>query len=396
MAARRVYMDHNATTPVAPEVLAAIRPWLEESFGNASSIHWAGRAARAAVDGARAQVARLLRAVPSEVVFTSGGTEADNLALLGAVRAARRGAEPPHLVVSAIEHPAVLGAAEALEREGAALTKVGVDRSGLVDPDRVEAALRPSTVLVSVMLANNETGALQPVAEIARRVRARGALVHCDAVQGVGRVPVDVRALGVDLLSLSGHKMGAPQGVGALWVRRGVALAPLVRGGGQERGRRPGTENTAGIVGLGAAAELALREQEPLAARLTVLRDRLERELCARIEGLAVNAPGPRVGNTLSLTLSGIEGEAALLNLDLEGIAASSGSACASGTMAPSHVLLAMGLRAEDAQGSLRFSLGRGSTDADVDAVVEALPPIVARLRALGREGRRTRRAERP
>jgi cysteine desulfurase len=387
MSRRRVYVDYNATSPVDPEVREAMLPWLEGSFGNPSSIHWAGREARTAVDRARTQVARLLGCAPSEVVFTSGGSEADALALCGVLRASK--APSRHLVVSAIEHPAVLRAAEALEREGVALSRVGVGRDGLADPDRFEAALREDTVLASLMLANNETGAIQPVAEVARRAWARGVLLHSDAVQAVGRIAVDVRALGVDLLSLSGHKIGAPKGVGALYVRRGVALAPLVHGGSQERGRRAGTENVAGIVGLGAAAEIAARDLATVPARIEAMRNRLEREIVARIPGVRVNAPERRTCNTLSLTIEGVEGEAVLLNLDLEGIAASSGSACSSGTMAPSHVLLAMGLSAEEAQGSLRFSLGRQSVEEDVDAVVAGLPPIVERLRGLSREGRR-------
>jgi cysteine desulfurase len=359
MPARRIYLDYNATSPLDPRVLEAMRPWLEGKFGNPSSIHWAGREARAAVDRARGQVAKLLGAAPSEIVFTSGGTEADNLALRGVVRAAR--AIAPHLVVSAIEHPAVSEAAQALQEEGVALSRVGVGREGRIDPDRLEAALRPETLLVSVILAQNETGALQPVAEIARRSRERGILVHTDAVQAAGRLPLRVADLGVDLLSLSGHKIGAPQGVGALYVRRGVRLEPIHRGGGQERGRRSGTENVAGIVGLGAAAELAEAELGVVPARVQALRDRLERELCAAIPGLRVNSPGERLCNTLSLLIDAVEGEALLLALDLEGIAASSGSACSSGTMRPSPVLLAMGLTPEEAHGSLRLSLGRES-----------------------------------
>jgi cysteine desulfurase len=390
MPARRTYLDYNATSPLDPRVLEAMRPWLEGRFGNPSSIHWAGREARAAVDRARGQVAKLLGAAPSEVVFTSGGTEADNLALWGVVRAAQ--ASTPHLVVSAIEHPAVIGAAAALEEDGVAVSRVGVGREGVVDPDRLEAALRPETLLVSVMLAQNETGAVQPVAEIARRCRERGILVHTDAVQAAGRLPLPVAGLGVDLLSLSGHKMGAPQGVGALYVRRGVRLSPLHQGGAQERGRRSGTENVAGIVGLGAAADLAVAELALVPARVGALRDRLERELLAAIPDIHVNSPGDRLCNTLSLIINGVEGEALLLNLDLEGIAASSGSACSSGTMKPSPVLLAMGLTPQEAHGSLRLSLGRESAEADVEAVVAALPPIVTRLRGLSSRADRPRR----
>jgi cysteine desulfurase len=385
METRRVYVDYNATTPVDPEVLAVMRPWLETSFGNPSSIHFAGREAHSAIDRARVAVAALLNASASEVVFTSGGTEADCLALFGVLRAVS--APRRHLVVSAVEHPAVLRAAEELEREGVEVTRVAVDRDGAVDLDRLEAALRPETALVSVMLANNETGALEPVQEVVWRAKARGILVHCDAVQAVGRIPVDVQRLGVDLLSLSGHKIGAPKGVGALYIRRKVDVAPQLVGGGQEWGRRGGTENVPGIVALGAAAEIARRDLVTLPGRLAALRNRLEGEILARIAGVRVNTPSRRLCNTLSITLDGVEGQSMLFHLDLAGIAASTGSACASGSQAPSHVLLAMGRSPEEAQASLRFSFGRQSTDADVDAVVEALPGIVARVREIAGRG---------
>ena len=379
------YLDHNATSPLCEAAREAVRPWLGESFGNASSVHFAGRAARHAVDGARAQVALAIGASPSEIVFTSGGTESNGLALFGAVRAWRRkhGAVP-HVIVSSIEHPAVLRTAESFERDGAVVTRVAPTPEGLVPAEAVLAAWRPDTCLVSLMLANNETGVLQPVGELARRANAAGALVHTDAVQAVGRVPVDVRTLGVDLLALSGHKLGAMQGVGALFVRRGVALESPWFGGNHERGRRPGTENVAGIVSLGAAMEARVRELSQSAERMAALRDRLEVGLRARLPDLRVNGErAPRLCNTTSLTLPGLEGEALLLNLDLEGIAASSGSACSSGTMAPSHVLLAMGLSAEDAHASLRFSLDPRTTTADIDAVLRHLPALCARLATL-------------
>lgn len=379
------YLDHNATSPPSPEALAAARPWLESAFGNASSVHHAGRQARHAVDHARAQVASALGASPSEIVFTSGGSEADGLAILGAVRAWRRKHEgAPHVVVSQVEHQAVLRSVEALEREGVRVTRVAPGRDGGVDAAAFVAAFAPSTCLASLMLANNETGVLQPVREVASAARAAGVLMHCDAVQGVGKVPVDVGALGVDLLTVSGHKVGALQGVGALYVRRGVSVEPLWFGGNHERGRRAGTENVAGIVSLGAALSARVSHLEVTAARMAALRDRLELELLERLPFARVNGAGAvRVPNTSSITLQGFEGEALLLNLDLEGIGASSGSACSSGTMAPSHVLLAMGLTVEEAHASLRFSLGPRSTDEDVDAVLRALPRICARLSAL-------------
>lgn len=379
----RRYFDHNASTPVRPEVRERVLPWLGGLFGNASSVHWAGRQARLAIDDARAEVARALGAAPSELIFTAGGSEADMLALSGVLRASPA-AQPRHLVVSAVEHPAVLRTAEALEREGVEVTRVPPNAEGVVSADAVLAAVRPDTRLISLMLANNETGALQPVAEVARRAHERGLLVHTDAVQALGRVPVRVGELGVDLLSLSGHKLGALQGVGALYARRGVALAPLLLGGGQERGRRAGTENVPGIVSLGVAVTLAASELPTMAPRLGVLRDQLEVLLCAALPDARINARGAvRLSNTTSLTVPGVEGEALLLSLDLEGYACSSASACASGTATPSHVLAAMGLSAAEARGTLRLSLGAQTTLADVEGLVEALRRIVARLRSL-------------
>jgi cysteine desulfurase len=378
-----IYLDYNATTPVLPEVAAAMMPFLCEEYGNASSIHRWGQRARAAVEQARESVALLLGGRPSEVVFTSGGTESDNLAIFGAPRG--------HVVTSAIEHHAVLNACEALERDGIAVTYVPVGRSGVVDPAVVASALRDDTALISVMLANNETGAIQPIEEIARLGRERGILVHTDAVQAAGKLPIDARALGVDLLSISGHKIYAPKGVGALWVRKGVRVRPQMYGGRHERERRAGTENVPGIVAMGLAADIARRELAAESARIAGLRDRLEHGIFARVPDVSVNGDiAHRVPNTTNLTFDGIEGEALVIALDLQGISGSTGAACSSGAIEPSHVLTAMGLPPESARATLRISLGKQNTEADVDRVLEVLPGVVARLRALSpvyREG---------
>ena len=374
------YFDHNATTPVSPAVLEALVPALGQVYGNASSIHHFGQAAKQRLEAARRQVAALLGADPREVVFTSGGTESDNLAILGAVRAAP--GERKHVVTSAIEHPAVLNTCAQLEREGVAVTYVPAGPDGVVDPDVVRRALRPETVLVTVMHANNETGAVQPLAEIASAARAAGVLVHSDGVQAVGKIPVDVTALGVDLYSASAHKIYAPKGTGALYVRKGTKLAPTAFGGHHERDRRPGTENVPGAVAFGAAAELAAREWAADAARLGALRDRLEESILARVPHACVNGRrGARVPNTSNIRFAYIEGEALVIALDLAGFAVSTGAACSSGAVEPSHVLLAMGLSADDARGSIRFSLGRGNTEEQVDALVEAVAQSVAHLR---------------
>jgi cysteine desulfurase len=370
----RIYLDHNATTPVDPRVVEAMVTVLREGFGNPSSLHWFGQQARAALDGARAEVAALLGATPSEVVFTGSGTEADNLALRGAAAAAR---EPRRkIVVSAIEHHAVVNTARALGEEGWPVELVRAGADGLVDLAELEAKVDDRTALVAVMLANNETGMVQPVAEVARLAHERGALVHCDAVQGAGKVPIDLKALPVDLLAISSHKIYGPKGVGALFVRRGTRLKPWLRGGAQERNRRAGTENVAGIVGMGRAAELARLEGLAAGPRLAVLRDRLEERLLA-LPGARRNGEGPRVPNTSNVSFDGAEAESLLMALDLAGLAVSTGAACAAGAVEPSHVLRGMGLPLERVQGSLRFSLGRGTTDAEVeraaDLVAEAL-----------------------
>jgi len=400
---RRVYMDANATTPVLPEVLDAMRPFWTEAFGNASSIHQQGQHARAAVDRARESVAALLGCRAAEVVFTSGGTESDNLALFGIL------VPGDHLITSSMEHAAVMHAAEALAGRGVEVTFLPCTAQGVVEGSALEAALRRSTRLVSVMLANNETGVLQPVRELADRAHAAGALFHTDAVQAAGKLALDVKALGCDLLSLSGHKMYAPQGVGALFVRRNVRLRPIFFGGNHERGRRPGTENVAGIVGLGSAAELAqtwlangdssgaLRhkqaEHEGIAGQrltpdspqaLAALRDRLEQGIVAQVEEAGVNGAGAtRVSNTSNLYFDHVEAEALVIALDLKGLAVSGGSACQSGATEPSHVLTAMGLSPARARGSVRFSLSRLTTEEEVECALELVPAAVARLRKL-------------
>lgn len=375
----RVYFDANATTPLLPEVLDAVRPYFLERFGNASSIHREGQQARAAVERARESVARLLHCRAAEIVFTAGATESDNLALFGLVRPG------DHLVTTAVEHHAVLHAAEKLGGRGAEITVLPTDGQGRVCPDDVRRALRPETRLISVMTANNETGAIQPVEEIGRIAAEAGIRFHTDAVQAAGKIPLDTRAIGCDLLSISGHKMHAPQGVGALLVRRGVALEPLLVGGAHERRRRAGTENVPGIVGLGKAAEIAmdgLRDQAP--ERVAALRDRLEQAILERVKDCGVNGWGaPRVGNTTNLWFDHLEGEALVIALDLKGLAVSGGSACASGATEPSHVLLAMGLSPERARASIRLSLQKTATEEDVDFAVKLIPEQVERLRRL-------------
>ena len=375
----RIYLDHNATTPLDPQVLEAMVAILREDFGNASSLHWFGQRARAAVEEARALVAALVGAAPGEIVFTGSGTEADNMALRGVLGRAR---EPRRtLLITAIEHHAILNTGRALSEEGVPVCTVRAGEDGRIDLDDLGAKVDERTALVSVMLANNETGVLQPVAEAARRARERGALVHCDAVQGAGKVPVDVRELDVDLLTLSAHKIGGPKGVGALYVRRGTVLRALLRGGAQERNRRAGTENVAGIVGFGAAATLARERLPGERARLGPLRDRFEERLLAT-SGARRNGGEPRVANTTNVSFEGTEAESLLMALDLAGIAVSTGAACAAGATEPSHVLRAMGLPPERVQASLRFSLGRGTTAADLDRAADAVAAAVSAQRA--------------
>jgi cysteine desulfurase len=376
-----IYLDHNSTTPVDPRVLAAMLPYLAENFGNANSIHSSGQRARAAVDAARQSVAELLGAKASEIVFTCGGTEADNLAIFGIVNPCDQPRK--HVVTTAIEHHAVLNTVQALEKQGVDVTYVPVNREGLVDPDDIREAIRPETVLISVMLANNEIGTIQPIAEIGRIAAEEDIYFHCDAVQAAGKMRVDVKELGVDLLSISGHKLYAPKGVGALFVRTGTELGPMFFGGHHERDRRPGTENVPGIVGLGKAVELAMQNLDADVVRLAALRDRFENALLA-LPGVRVNGNvRERAPNTSNLSFEAAGGEALVIALDLQGVMCSSGAACSSGAVEPSHVLTAMGLTPEQARSSLRFSLGRPTTEHEIDEAIRIIPPVVERLRAL-------------
>jgi cysteine desulfurase len=379
---RRIYLDNNATTPIAPEVFEAMKPYLTEDFGNASSIHWYGQRAKAGVETARQQVAALISARPSEVVFTSGGTESDNAAILGIVEAAR--SEPKHVITTAIEHHAVLHTCKSLEKRGVSVSYVRVGSNGVVDPEDVAASIRPGTLLISVMHANNELGTIQPLEEIGKIAREHDVYFHADAVQSVGKIPVDIEKLGVDLLSLSAHKFNGPKGVGALYIRKGTVLRPLLFGGHHERDRRPGTENTPGIVGLGKAAELARDHLGDESLRLGALRDRLEAGILDRISQVAINGDtSRRVPNTTNLSFDYIEGEGFVIALDLRGIACSTGAACSSGSLEPSHVLSAIGLKPEQARASIRFSLGRLNTREDIEATLEVLPAVVEQLRSL-------------
>jgi len=379
---QRFYFDHNATTPVAPEVLETVVSCLGQVYGNASSIHYFGQSAKQKLEAARRQLASLINAAPQEIVFTAGGTEADNMAILGVTRAAS--SDRKHVITCAIEHPAVLSTVKQLASDGVELTGLRVPGSGIVNPDDVRRALRPETVLISIMHANNELGTIQPIAEIAQIARQAGVPLHVDGVQALGKIPVDVQALDVDLYSMSGHKLYAPKGVGALYVRRGTRLAPIAFGGHHERDRRPGTENVPGIAAFGAAAELAARRLAEDSERLGQLRDRLESAVLDRIPGAGVNGSRwNRVPNTSNLYFDGIDGEAMVIALDLRGFAVSTGAACSSGALTPSHVLKAIGLSDDRARASMRFSLGRSNTAEQVDGLVEAIQASVAHLRRI-------------
>jgi len=377
---RHVYLDYNATTPVHPEVLETMTAFYRERFGNPSSIHWAGRWVKGAVEKAREKVALLVNCEPVEVVFTSGGTEADNMAIKGVATALRdRG---NHIITLRTEHPAVTNACLYLERQGYEVTWLGVDRDGLPDLQELEAAITARTILISAMYANHETGTLLPVAEIGEIAAGRKIYFHCDAVQAAGKVPVDFRGSGISLLALSGHKFQAPKGVGALVIRKGVKLTPLMHGGPQERNRRAGTENVAGIVALGRACELAIDDMSAAARRLASLRDLLEEGIRAVVPDVQVNGSRQqRLPNTANLSFPAMEADSLLLNLDLAGIAASSGSACSSGVLKNSPVLAAMGVEPELSKGAIRFSLGRETGEADIDYLFQVLPGIVERLR---------------
>ncbi len=385
----RIYLDHNATTPVDAVAAEAMIGALQHLFGNASSVHYYGQQAKSALDEARSAVSSLIGAEPAEVIFTSGGTEADNFAIRGVAEAL----EPTgrkHLVTCGIEHEAVLNAYKALARRGWKTTVVPLDPTGIVSLDRVREAVTDETALVSVMHANNEIGTIQPIAGLADIAHARGALFHTDAVQSAGKIPVDVRALGVDILSVSAHKFYGPKGIGALWVRRGVRLSPFLNGGKQERNRRAGTENVPGAIGMGVAARLAAQKLDAEAVRLSALRDRLESGVLAAVPNTEVNGDrAARVPNTTNISFDRIEAESLLIALDLEGVAVSTGSACSSGTLEPSHVLKAMILSSHRAQNSIRFSLGASNTSEQIDHVISILPRIVAKLRTLSAVGSR-------
>jgi cysteine desulfurase len=381
---RRVYLDNNATTPVLPEVLEAMRPYFAEHFGNASSIHHHGQETRAAVERARESVAKLLGCRPAEVVFTSGGTEADNLAIFGVLN---QGLVRPgdHVITSTVEHHAVLNSCKHLQERGVEITYLPADGRGLVNPDDLRRALRTNTKLVTIMMANNETGVVQPVDEIGKICAEADVYFHTDAVQAASKIPIHVKEIGCDLLSISGHKFHAPQGVGALYVRKGTMLEPILYGGSHERSRRAGTENVPGIVGLGKAAELAMKAFENREDRaMGGLRDHLENAILDKVESAGANGEGaPRVPNTTNIYFDYIEGEALVIALDLKGLAVSTGAACSSGAIEPSHVLTAMGLRPDRARASLRFSLGKQNTSDDVDFAIQLVPASVERLREL-------------
>jgi len=375
---RRVYLDHNASTPVHPEVLAEMLPYFTETYGNPSSIHAFGRAAREGVDRARERIAAFLRVAPDEIVFTSGGTESDNLAVKGLALARGGG----HVVTSRVEHHAVLRTCQALERQGFAVTYVAVDGHGMVDPDDVKRAVRDDTVAISIMHANSEVGTVQPIAEIGAIARERGVPLHVDAVQTFGKLPLDVHALGIDALSFSAHKIYGPKGVGGLWIRKGTRMVSIQHGGDHERRRRAGTENVPGIVGLGKAVEVRAREMHEEAPRVRALRDRLWEAVRGRVEDVRLNGhPTERLPGTANICFRHVESESIVLGLDLKGVAVSAGSACTSGHVEPSHVLVAMGVSLDWAMGAVRFSLGRSTTAEDIDCTVEALAPIVAKLR---------------
>ena len=382
---QRIYLDHNATTPLLPAVVERMVAVLRDEFGNPSSVHHFGQQAKAVVDEARSDVAYLIGAEPSEVLFTSGGTEADNIAIRGAAEALEAGGRR-HLVASAIEHEAVLNTLKALGKRGWRTALLPVDQSGIVSPAVLRDALADDTAVVSVMHANNEIGTIQPIAELARLAHERGALFHTDAVQSAGKIGIDVRALGADMLSMSAHKFYGPKGVGALWIRRGLRVMPILTGGRQERSRRAGTENVAGIAGMGVAARAAAGKMEAEGRRLSALRDRLEAGILGSVAGTAVNgSTAARVPNTTNISFERIEAESLLIALDLQGVAVSTGSACSSGTLEPSHVLKAMGFNAHRTQNSIRFSLGAANTEAEVDRVIAVLPGIVEKLRSLTR-----------
>lgn len=379
---KKIYLDHNATSPVYPEVLEAMLPFYKEAYGNASSIHSFGREARKAVEASRETIAAFIGASPDEIIFTSGGTESDNTAIKGIMEA--NASKGNHIITSVIEHHAVLNTCKYLEKHGCTVTYLPVDEFGVVSVDELKNAITADTILVSIMHANNETGALQPIEEIGAVTRAKGIIFHSDAVQSLTKVPVDVDKMNVDLLSFSGHKIYAPKGVGVLYKRKGIKMAPLIVGGHHEKNKRAGTENVAGIVGFAKAVEISKRDGAVLNKRIAELRDRLWKGINDNIKKVKLNGhPDKRTPNTLNVSFEYVEGESIILNLDMEGIAVSSGSACASGSLSASHVMLAMGLDHAIAQGSIRFSLGKDNTEEDIDFVISILPGIIDKLRQM-------------
>lgn len=379
---RKVYLDHNATTPTHPEVVKAMLPYYEEVFGNASSIHQFGQQARKAIDEAREKVAEFIGAKPEEIVFTSGGTEADNFAIKGVAYANEK--KGKHIITSSIEHHAVLSPCKYLEKQGFQVTYIPVDKYGLIEPDEVKKAITKETILINIMHANNEIGTIEPIAEIGKIAKEKEVYFHTDAIQTVGKIPVNVDEVNVDLLSLSGHKIYGPKGIGALMIRKGTRIQPLIYGGHHEKNRRAGTENVPGIVGLSKAIEIAKTTMERESIYLTNLRNRLCSGIGEKIDYVYLNGnPGKRLPNTLNMSFEFVEGESIILNLDMKGVAVSSGSACTSGSLEPSHVLKAMGVDPSLAQGSIRFSLGKDNTEEDIDYVLEILPEIISRLRAM-------------
>ncbi len=378
----KIYFDHNATTPVIDEVFEAMAPYLKDQWGNPSSIHWAGRGPKKAVEEAREKVARLLNCTPLEVIFTSSGTEGDNHAIKGLAYARKdRG---NHIITTKVEHPAVLNTCKHLAKEGFEVTYLGVDSGGMIDLEELRKSITPKTILITVMFANNETGVIFPIGEIGEIARERGVAFHTDAVQAAGKTPIDAQKLNVDLLAISGHKLYGPKGVGALFAKRGVRLVPLIHGGHHERNRRGGTENVPGIVALGKACEIAARDMDAETAHLKALRARLESGIAEKIPHIKINGhPDKRLPNTANISFEFVEGESLLLNLDMKGIAASSGSACTSGSLEPSHVLVSMGITHELSHGSVRFSLGKSNTMEEVEYLIEVMPPIVERMRSM-------------
>ncbi len=390
---RKIYLDYAATTPTHPEVVKEMLPFFTQIYGNPSSIYQLAQRAKGAIEEAREKVARLINAKVGEIIFTGGGTEADNMALKGMAYANKRCGN--HIITSKIEHHAVLNTCKWLEKQGFKVTYISVDKYGMVDLDELRKSLTDKTILISIMHANNEVGTIEPIAEISKIAQEKGIYFHTDAVQTVGKIPIDVKRLGVSLLSLSAHKLYGPKGGGALYIREGVKISSLIHGGHHEENKRAGTENVPGIVGLGKACEIATKEMHHEGERLKVLRDKLYKGLSERIDEIALNGhPQNGLPGILNICVQYVEGESMLLNLDLEGIWASSGSACASGSLEPSHVLLAMGIPPEVAHGSLRFSLGRDTTEEDIDKVIEVLPPIVEKLRAMSPFGKKVKSGE--